>query len=107
MFLLLVHGSRIILSLQPVLETHSLTSSFRSRKRGNNCIRPDFLLVDLRELFFRSRVGGTKKINKKSSENDQSENDQLTGHFQSFFFQNFFFSFFFFNISRKTVNLVR
>ena len=53
-----------------------------------------FLLVDLREFFFRSRVGGTKKKKKKSS-----ENDQLTGHFQSFFF--FFQSFFFFNISRK------
>ena len=51
-----------------------------------------FSLVDLRELFFRLRVGGTKKINKKSS-----ENDQITGHFQSFFF----FFFFFFNISRK------
>ena len=25
-----------------------------------------FLLVDLREIFFRSRVGGTKKINKKA-----------------------------------------
>ena len=25
-----------------------------------------FLLVDLRELFFRFRVGGTKKINKKA-----------------------------------------
>ena len=58
-----------------------------------------FLLVDLREFFFRSRVRGTKK-KKKSSENDQkkksSENDQLTGHFQSFFFffSEFFFSFF-------------
>ena len=44
-----------------------------------------FLLVDLPEFFFRFRVGGTKKINKKSS-----ENDQLTGHFQSFFFFFFF-----------------
>ena len=52
-----------------------------------------FLLVDLREFFFRSRVGGTKK--------KSSENDQLTGHFQSFFFFFFFQSFFFFNISRK------
>ena len=25
-----------------------------------------FLLIDLREFFFRSRVGGTKKINKKA-----------------------------------------
>ena len=47
-----------------------------------------FLLVDLREFFFRSRVGGTKQ--KKNS-----ENDQLTGHFQSFFF----------NISKKTGDL--
>ena len=45
-----------------------------------------FLLVDLQEYLFRSRVGGQKKINKKSS-----ENDQLTGHFQSFFFFFFFF----------------
>ena len=38
-----------------------------------------------------------KKINKKSS-----ENDQLTGHFQSlFFFFVIFRAFFFFNISRK------
>ena len=52
-----------------------------------------FLLVDLRETFFRFRVGGTKKNKIKSS-----ENDQLTGHFQIFFFFfffNFFFSFFF------------
>ena len=62
-----------------------------------------FLLGDLREIFFRPRVGGTKKINKKSS-----ENDQLTGHFQSFFFfLRAFFFFSFFNISRKTVKLVR
>ena len=27
-----------------------------------------FLLVDLREIFFRPRVGGTKKINKKALE---------------------------------------
>ena len=43
-----------------------------------------FLLVDLRDFFFRFRVGRTKKNKQKSS-----ENDQLTGHFQSFFF--FFF----------------
>ena len=49
-----------------------------------------FLLVDLREFFVQSRVGGTKKINKKAL--------KMTGHFQSFFF---FFFFFFFNISRK------
>ena len=41
--------------------------------------RPDFLLVDLREFFFRFRVEGTKKKEKKA----------LTGHFQSFF-QSFF-----------------
>ena len=35
-------------------------------------LRPDFfLLVDLRELIFRLSVGGCKKNNKKSSENDQ------------------------------------
>ena len=49
-----------------------------------------FLLVDLREFFLSDLGSGRrKKINKKSS-----ENDQLTGHFQSFFF--FFFQFFFF-----------
>ena len=48
------------------------------------------LVVDLGEIFFRSRVGGTKKIKLKSS-----ENDQLTGHFQSFFFFRAFFFFFF------------
>ena len=55
--------------------------------------RPDFfLLVDLRDFFFRFRVWGTKK-KKKSSENDQS-----TGHFKGFFF--YIFRAFFFNISR-------
>ena len=42
-----------------------------------------FLLVDLRGIFFRFRIGvggGTKKQTKNS------ENDQSTGHFQSFFF---------------------
>ena len=61
-------------------------------------VRPYFrTLVDLREIFFRFRVGG-EGVTKKSSENDQLTNDQLTGHFQSFFF----------NISRtnsKTSNL--
>ena len=50
--------------------------------------------VDLRDFFFRLRVGGgggTKKRRKKSS-----ENDQLTGHFQSFYL--------FFNISRTNGN---
>ena len=32
----------------------------------NYTVRPDFLLVNLREIFFRSRVGETKKINKKA-----------------------------------------
>ena len=50
-------------------------------------IRPDFLLVDLWEFFFRIRVGGRKKKKKKPS-----ENDQLTGYFQSFFFSFFFLS---------------
>ena len=47
-----------------------------------------FLLVNLREFFFRSWLGGSKKNTSKSS-----ENDQLTGHFQSFFFSfsDFFF----------------
>ena len=35
-----------------------------------------FLLVDLRDIFVRFRVGDEQK---------SSENDQLTGHFQSFF----------------------
>ena len=36
-------------------------------KHNHYVFRPDcFLLVDLRELFFRFRVGGTKKINKKA-----------------------------------------
>ena len=54
-----------------------------------------FLLVDLREFFFRFRVGGTKKNKYKSS-----ENDQLTDHFQSFFFLFSFFFFFLFFIFR-------
>ena len=45
-------------------------------------LRPEFLLVDLRDFFSRFRVGGRKK---KSSENDQSELFFLTDHFQSFF----------------------
>ena len=40
-----------------------------------------FLLVDLREIFFRIGSGGRKKKEKKKG----SENDQSTGHFQSFF----------------------
>ena len=51
-------------------------------------IRPKariFLLVDLREISLRSRVGDEKNKKKKSC-----ENDQLTGHFQSFFFIAFF-----------------
>ena len=46
-----------------------------------------FLLVDLREFFFRYWVGGQKKKKKKSS-----QNDQLTGHFQSFFSSFFLIS---------------
>ena len=50
-------------------------------------LRPDFfLIVDLREFFFR-QVRGTKS----------SENDQLTGHFQFVFFCRAFFFFFFFS----------
>ena len=55
-------------------------------------VRPDIvLLIDLRESFFRLRVGGGVKKKKNS------ENDQLTGHFQSFFC----------NISRQTGKLVK
>ena len=62
-----------------------------------------FLLVDLREIFFRFRVGGTKKkALKMISERKSSENDQLTGHFQSFFFRAFFLY-----LQKKTVKLVR
>ena len=44
-------------------------------------IRPEFfLLVDVRDFYFRSMVEGWKKNKWKSS-----ENDQLNGHFQSFF----------------------
>ena len=59
-----------------------------------------FLLVDLREFFFRFRVDGMKK--KKKS----SENDQLTG--QLVIFRLFFFSelFFYFNISKKKCKTV-
>ena len=55
----------------------------------NNGLRPEFFYKLIYGNFF-SDLGsrGRKKINKKSS-----ENDQLTGHFQRFFF--------FFNISRK------
>ena len=48
--------------------------------------RPDFLLVDLREFFFRFRVEGTKKKRKKRS-SDWSFSE--------------LFSELFFNISRK------
>ena len=71
-------------------------------------VRPDFLLVDLREIFFRFKVGGRGKKRKK-----RSENDQFTGHFQSFFFifRAFFlfiFRAFFFLISpEQTVKLVK
>ena len=50
-----------------------------------------FLLVDLREFFFRFRVGGTKKKKKKSSENDQSI---IKKNKKRFFFLNFFFQIF-------------
>ena len=40
-----------------------------------------FLLLDLREICVRFRVGGTNKNKQKNS-----ENDQLTGHFQSLFY---------------------
>ena len=48
-------------------------------------LRPEFFISWFTGIFFRFRVGGTKKKRKKSS-----ENDQLTGHFQSFFFVLFF-----------------
>ena len=57
-----------------------------------------FLLVDLREFFFRFRVGGTKKKKLKCS-----ENDQLTGHFQSIFF---FFSLSFLQKNSKTSKVI-
>ena len=60
-------------------------------------VRPDFfLLVELRDFFFRFRFGGIDKKSKKKS----SENDQLTGNwsfsepFFPFFFSELFFSFF-------------
>ena len=64
-----------------------------------------FLLVDLRVKKFRSRVGGTKKINKKALKMTSwsfSELFFLRAFF--FFFSELFFSF---NISSKTVKLVR
>ena len=42
----------------------------------NHLLRPDFLLVDLRDFFSDSGSGDEKKKEKKSF-----ENDQLTGHF--------------------------
>ena len=54
-------------------------------------------------FFFRSRVGGTKKINKKAL-----KMTSWTGHFQSFFFLELFFLELFFKISpEKTVKLVK
>ena len=50
-----------------------------------------FLLVDLRELFFRFGVGRTKKINKKAL--------KMTS--QLVIFRAFIYFLFFFNISRK------
>ena len=68
--------------------------SLKILNSGKNPEARIFLLLDLREFFFRFRVRGRRK--------KSSENDQLTGHFQSFFFSELFF-----NISRKTVKLER
>ena len=69
-------------------------------QRTRNAKARIFLLADLREIFFRFRVGGTKKNIKKSSENDQSIIKKIK---KEIFFFNFFFS-----ISREqTVELVR
>ena len=59
-------------------------------------LRPEFfLLVDLRDFFFRFMVEGTEKKTKKALKMTSSE----LFFFRAFFF--FFQSFFFFNISRK------
>ena len=50
--------------------------------KKKNALGQNFLLVDLRDFFFRFRVGGRKK---------SSENDQLTGQFQSLFYFILFF----------------
>ena len=70
-----------------------------------------FLLVDLQDFFFRFRVGGTRKINKKALKMTSYWSFSVLFFFFFFFF--FFFSFselfffiFFINISRKTVKLV-
>ena len=55
-------------------------------------LRPDFLLVDLREIFSGLGSGERKKVKKKNNKiKKSSENDHLTGHFQSRFFCLFFF----------------
>ena len=58
-------------SLGPVFCWSSVCKSYQQQ----SCMLKAtiFLLVDLQDLFFRLRVGETKKNN--------SENDQLTGHF--------------------------
>ena len=62
-------------------------------------LRPDFFLfVDLRDFFFRLRVGG-------GDEKTNSENDQLTGHFRAFFhFQSWVFWCVFLYLQNKQLN---
>ena len=53
-------------------------------------------------IFFRFRVGGMEKNEKKTS-----ENDQLTGHFQSFFSSSEPFFLLFLISQEQTVKLVK
>ena len=65
---------------------------------GTPCLARIFLSVDLREFFFRFRVWGRKKINKKALK--MTSKLVIFGAFIIYFFHFQSFSFFF-NISRK------
>ena len=49
-----------------------LSKKHATKPAINAGLGQNFLLVDLRENFFRFRVGGDEKKKKKSSENDKS-----------------------------------
>ena len=69
--MLLYRGRSFVKSSEELLNKKSVFVSFncseiRQSIPSNHIKARFFLLVDLQEYFFRSRVGGTKKINKKA-----------------------------------------